>query len=446
LGQIERTPQIAHDPVIIVSHPAWVGGVLGLAAGNLARDFYRPAIVFREFPNGEMGGSARSIQGIDISKALRSTADLLSNFGGHPMAAGLSLHGENLPDFKRRLFTDVKNQGFDPEAAAVIDLDEELSPAQVTSEFHSAIRKLAPFGQENPPLLFCSRRLHVTGTKPLGRTREHFQIHLEDEQGNYLQAVWWNTAESDIPTGWFDLAYSLSVNEYKGKTTLQAVWTDFHIVEEPEEIQQAADTSRFVDFRSRPDRLETARLACKDVDYLIYQEPYDLKDPASCGRDQLRPVSSLILSSIPPSWEVFARIILRTEPKQIYLVFDHLHEYSTNSYLKQIYAPIRYAVENREGVVTGSELAGVTNAREETANLALKWLAAAGKISITNGGTGLMSIEIRNSAPDKDELVRVEKKLATLLEETASFQRNIRKMDVSSISAALTSLRSSHPR
>lgn len=440
IGQIERQPQIAEDPVILVSHATWPGGVLGLAAGNLAKDFNRPAIVFRETPEGRISGSARSVEGINITEAITSSANLLTSFGGHPMAAGLSLKAENLPEFKRRIFQNVLGQGFDPTAPAIVDIDEELSLAQVTPEFHYSLRKLAPFGNSNPALLFCSRRVRVTGTKPLGRTREHFQFQLEDQQGHAMQAVWWSAIEADIPSGWFDLAYSLNINEYKGRITLQAVWADFHNVEEPEDEPAAVDTSRYIDFRSRPDPLAAALLASMEVDHLVYQEPYDLDDPVSCGRDQLHPVPILILSSVPPSWQVFGVILKTANPHQVFVAFDQIQEYSVNSFVKQLYARLRYAVDQRNGIVTRADLAQALNSRPETVEAGLNLLAAMGKIAIQNGDTQLMEISLQNSTPSKDETRRLEQILDALLTETRAFQRAVREYDLQTLTSSIVSL------
>ncbi len=437
IGQIERQPRIAEEPVILVSHATWEGGVLGLAAGHLAKEFHRPAIVMRETTDGRYAGSARSVEGIDITRAITAGSSLLTTFGGHPMAAGLSLHGENLPEFKHILFRHVLDQGFDPAAPALIDLDEELSLAQITPEFHYNIRKLAPFGIDNPPLLFCSRRVHITGTKPLGRTREHFQFQLEDKQGNTTQAVWWNTAESGIPAGWFDLVYSLNINEYKGKITLQAVWTDFHLVEEAEEVIAAGDTSRLIDYRPHPNALSDARTECKGLDYLVYQEPYILDDPVSCGRDQLHPTTSLILSSVPPSWQVFQQIINQTNAEKIFLVFDQTPGYTLASFVKQLFARIRHAVDHRNGIVTINDLAQTLNSRVETTLTALRWLEAAGKVSIQNGDAQMMEITFRNSPPDTGMTSSLERNLDFLLRDTNAFQNQIKQYDISAITAAM---------
>jgi single-stranded-DNA-specific exonuclease len=446
MGQIERQPQIAEEPVILVSHPTWTGGVLGLAAGQLVKEFHRPAIVMRDTPDGRYGGSARSVEGIDITRAISSASSTLSTFGGHPMAAGLSLPGENLPEFKRLLFRDVLDQGFDPEAPAVLVLDEELSLAQITPEFHYALRRLAPFGVGNPPLLFCSRRVHITGTKSIGRSREHFQFTLEDEQGNSTQAVWWNTSESTIPSVWFDLAYSLNINEYKSRITLQVVWTDFHPVEESEEISPTPSTGRFLDYRSHTDGLADALLACRDTDHLVYQEPYELNNPVSCGRDQLHPTTSLILSSIPPSWDVFDQIITRANPEQIYIVFDHISDYSTPSFVKQLFGLIRHAVDERNGIVTVDDLAQAINGRRLSVEAALKWLSAAGKIAIRNGDSQMMEIAIQNFPPSTEEAARFERGLTAALKETGAFQNEVRNYTVPALSSKLISLNPSPRR
>ncbi|BCY19089.1 single-stranded-DNA-specific exonuclease RecJ [Leptolinea sp. HRD-7] len=437
IGQIERQPQIVEEPVILVSHPTWEGGVLGLAAGHLAKEFHRPAIVMREMPDGRYAGSARSVEGIDIIRAINAGASLLTTHGGHPMAAGLSLRAENLPEFKHILFRHVLDQDFDPEAPAVIELDEELSLAQITPEFHYSIRKLAPFGIENPPLLFCSRRVYITGTKPLGRTREHFQFTIEDEQGNSTQAVWWNASESEIPAGWFDLAYSLSVNEYKGKITLQAVWTDFHMVEEPEEQTAQISTERFIDFRAHLDPMADALLACRGTDYLVYQEPYDRNNPVSCGRNQLYPTTNLILASVPPSWQIFQQIVNRTNPEKIYLVFEQTPEYSKKSLIEQLYARIHHAVYHRNGIVAVAELSQALNTRLETTETALRWLEAAGKISIKFSDSQLMEVTFQNSPSSKQTMDSLERTLEFLLSDTNAFQNQIKQYEIEAISTAL---------
>ena len=97
------------NPVIVLGHPAWPGGVVGIVASRLVERYHKPAILFSLPENEPAHGSARSVEGLNITAAIAAQKDLLLNFGGHPMAAGLALEKEKLPEFTRRLFKTVEN-------------------------------------------------------------------------------------------------------------------------------------------------------------------------------------------------------------------------------------------------------------------------------------------------------------------------------------------------
>ena len=102
-SQLENNPSLLSQPVLILSHPSWPGGVVGIAASKMVDRYGKPAILFSTPANEPARGSARSIEGVNITKAISFQKDILLGYGGHPMAAGLSLAVENLPDFHRRL-------------------------------------------------------------------------------------------------------------------------------------------------------------------------------------------------------------------------------------------------------------------------------------------------------------------------------------------------------
>ena len=109
-AQLKDNPSLLNQPVIILSHPNWPGGVVGIVANKLVDRYHKPAILFNESDDGILRGSARSIEGLHITEAITTQKDLLLGFGGHPMAAGMSLHKDDLPAFRKGLGKAIEKQ------------------------------------------------------------------------------------------------------------------------------------------------------------------------------------------------------------------------------------------------------------------------------------------------------------------------------------------------
>lgn len=437
LDQLQSQKDALLQPVILLSHPTWTGGVLGLAAGKLARDFNRPAIVLTETPEGLMKGSARSIDGVNITEAITAASEFLTGFGGHPMAAGLSFRSELIDSVRQTINKQVLSQGFRTDKPPEMEIDEELAFSDITPHFFSEIHRLAPFGNQNPPLVFCTKNLSISSMKPLGRNREHFQFILEDEAGRTLPAKWWNTEENQIPEGRFDLAYSLNLNTYKGETTLEAVWIDSHLLEEPERPIFEVDSSRVIDLRSEQDPLSTAINTYAKPPFLIFQEPPLVEDPISCGRYGLRRVNTLVFASIPPSRQVLVDIIQHARPDQVILIFNQNRSYSTESFLHRLAGYIKYAVNNREGLASLKDLAQAMNSTIEVVISGLEWWVADGKITIQNSEEDLYRLEIRKQPADdriKDQRSNL---LRYQLNEITAYQKFLANLPVDQINEML---------
>jgi single-stranded-DNA-specific exonuclease len=108
-AQLKENPELLNQPVIILSHPNWPGGVVGIVANRLVDRYHKPAILFNESEDGILRGSARSIEGLHITEAITTQKDFLLGFGGHPMAAGMSLKKEDLPAFRKGLGKAIEN-------------------------------------------------------------------------------------------------------------------------------------------------------------------------------------------------------------------------------------------------------------------------------------------------------------------------------------------------
>lgn len=174
-----------HQNAIILYNENWKRGVIGIVASRLTEIFYRPAIVLTKTGNLATG-SARSVSGFDVYKAIESCKDLLENFGGHTYAAGLSLKIENVPEFKRRLEEYVTNHIEPDQIEAAIDIDAEIDFKDITPKFFRDLKKFQPFGPDNHKPVFCTRNVYDYGTsKVVGRGQEHIKLELIDSKSGH---------------------------------------------------------------------------------------------------------------------------------------------------------------------------------------------------------------------------------------------------------------------
>ena len=174
-----------HQHAIILYNENWKRGVIGIVASRLTEIFYRPAIVLTKTGNLATG-SARSVSGFDVYRAIESCKDLLENFGGHTYAAGLSLKIENVPEFKRRLEEYVTNHIEPDQIEASIDIDAEIDFKDITPKFFKDLKKFQPFGPDNHKPVFCTRNVYDYGTsKVVGRGQEHIKLELIDSKSGH---------------------------------------------------------------------------------------------------------------------------------------------------------------------------------------------------------------------------------------------------------------------
>ena len=170
--------------------------------------------------NGMATGSSRSVQGFDVYKAVEATRDILENFGGHTYAVGLSLKEENIPEFTR-LFEEYVSANIQPnQLTPLLDIDAQITFAQITSEFVATLRRFNPFGPGNQKPVFCARSVMDFGTSKLvGKNLEHIKLELvDDTSGKVFNCIAFNMAQhfdyihSRRP---FDIAFTIEDNKHQ---------------------------------------------------------------------------------------------------------------------------------------------------------------------------------------------------------------------------------------
>ncbi len=215
LEQVERDRSLLDQPCLVLSHPAWPGGILGIVASALVETYNRPAILFSTASGGPARGSARSIPGIDITAAIEAQRHLLLTFGGHPMAAGLSLLPENLPEFQAGITATLAQLTGGVDFEETLILDAILPVTQLPAGMESALKRLSPFGPGNPSLTLLSRGLTVQSSRPFGRNKDHLRLSVADGDGKTAEVIWWRSKGQKVPEGSFDLAYIAQTGQFQ---------------------------------------------------------------------------------------------------------------------------------------------------------------------------------------------------------------------------------------
>lgn len=224
--QVKDLPGLDQRRSIVIYNKAWHKGVIGIVASRLSEQYYRPAVVLT-LSDGMATGSARSVSGFDVYKAVQSCEDLLENFGGHTYAAGLTLPVEHIDEFTQRFEQYVADHILDEQTEASLDIDAILDFKDITFRFYQQLRKFAPFGPSNLKPIFCTKRVYDYGTsKVVGRGQEHIKLELVDNKSNNVmngiafgqssQARYIKTKRA------FDICYTIEENTHKrGEVQLQ---------------------------------------------------------------------------------------------------------------------------------------------------------------------------------------------------------------------------------
>ena len=227
-NRIVKTLEHQHEhKSIVLFNEEWHRGIIGIVASRLTEVFYKPSVVLTCSDDGRATGSARSVPGFDVYKAIESCADLLENFGGHTYAAGLSLPAQNVQAFRLRFEQYVREHIQPEQTNAILNIDAEIDFHDINRRVAADLRRFAPYGPDNHKPLFCTRQVYDYGTsRVVGRDQEHIKLELVDSKssnvmngiafGQSSQARYIKTKRA------FDIVYHIEENSHKrGEVQLQ---------------------------------------------------------------------------------------------------------------------------------------------------------------------------------------------------------------------------------
>lgn len=256
-ARIDASHDFKNDPVIILDDEEWHHGIIGIVASRITEKYASPSIMISFEGNGEeksaddLGkGSGRSIKGLNLVEALSSCSDILEKFGGHELAAGLTVKRENLPEFKKRLNDCAREKLKDVERTPVLEAECELSPENVTMEQVEELYCLEPFGVSNPVPVFVMRRLKIVETSLVGGGK-HTRLMLK-VGNNIMNAMFFRHTLDDIglyPGDTVDVMFSLDINEFQNHRTIQMMVKDIRLAE-TEFAYESRERDMFIKLRN----------------------------------------------------------------------------------------------------------------------------------------------------------------------------------------------------
>ena len=212
--QIKRRYNLDSARSIVVWNDGWHQGVVGIVASRLTRRYHRPSIVLTRDNNGQFTGSARSIRKLNLITVLDECAGTLSRFGGHTMAAGLSLNEDKLEEFSEQFDAAVQKALGIESMKPLLNICGEVRLDELDEVFFQELQMLEPFGHGNPEPVFYSR--HVSADKLLPAGSSHTRGTMRDESGMHMQFIAFGRPPESFPPAPWDIVYSPHINRYNG--------------------------------------------------------------------------------------------------------------------------------------------------------------------------------------------------------------------------------------
>ena len=422
-AQLRANPELLTEPAIVLSHPNWPSGVVGIVANRLVDRYHKPALLLTESEDGILRGSARSVEGLHITEAIAANKDVLLNFGGHPMAAGLSLQKENLNSFRRGLGKAIEIRlGEIVREEPALQLDAWLGLDEINLEMADAIELLAPFGAGNPQIVLGTRNVKLKSVTEIGKAKEHLRLNIEDGSGIVQSILWWGGAGETLPDSGstFDIAYSLRASTFRGEKHVNLAFEEFRLAEEkPIELQRPKFEVR--DLRSQPSLLNL------QPSTLIWAEG----DAATMGisRFELRPADELSIHTTPPSPADLRNALEIVRPKIIYVFGVSPAAEQPDEFLSHLAGLCKYVLNQRRGRTTIQELASALVARENAVRIGMEWLAAGGHVSISMEDEVVI---LSKGSGETNQYLQKELFVAVrgILEETAAYRAYFARADI----------------
>lgn len=348
IEMISMSYPLSENKVLVIGKEGWNAGVIGIVASRITEQFYRPAIVLSyDSHTGKAKGSARSIHGFDLFANLLECADILPHFGGHPMAAGMTLEIKDVEELRQRLNRAANEQLSAEDLVPVTELDASVPLDEITLDSIKEVELLAPYGVSNPKPKFLIENAEVRHVRKIGGNQAHLKMTLSRDEalldgvGFYLG----NLADDISPDAKLSVIGELSINEWNNIRKPQIFIRDMAISE-----------WQLFDVRgNRPFETWEALLSGKDAEFIIFNEETMKRIPElqnvrtvliqdqEQAKDYGMDGKSVVLFDLPLETAVIECLVKNKKPDRLYVHFFHerehfFHTIPTRDHFKWYYA------------------------------------------------------------------------------------------------------------
>jgi len=225
---VDRNLNHPDQKTIVLASEDWHTGVIGIVASKIVDKFYRPTIMINA-TNGTAQGSARSIAGFDLLRAINACSGHLISFGGHKMAAGITLRTERIAPFAAELESYAKENLSEESIVNKLNIDATADLGMFTREVVAELEMLSPFGQGNPEPIFATKGVHLASdVRKVGAKGDHLQLAITDNTV-CLRCIGFGIGKLEkklLETDFFNVAYQPKINTYNGQSNVQLVLND----------------------------------------------------------------------------------------------------------------------------------------------------------------------------------------------------------------------------
>lgn len=350
------------DQLHILAHPNWHEGVLGIVAGKIMQETGKPALVLAiDQERQQAKGSGRSVSALNLFEALNENRELLTYFGGHHMAAGMTLPIENIPVLKKQLEKYIAEHKIDLSKGQELLLDESLAIDQVTTAFIGQLTILAPFGTDNPVPTFLFPSVSAKQCRQIGVDKAHLKCQLVQGKAT-LDAIAFQMGNQldELAQGESAVCGQLSINEWNGHKKPQLMITDFSVA-----------GSQLFDLRGK--KALQRELPTVDMLYLYFNEESkkiisdstshitqytSVKDILSVIRSHA--IQQLVVIDCPTELDSIKEIVSKGKLERVYLMgYTHEEAYLNGVGTREQYTQLYTFVQQQEQIDVRYKLANV---------------------------------------------------------------------------------------
>ncbi|MCO0597855.1 single-stranded-DNA-specific exonuclease RecJ [Peribacillus butanolivorans] len=330
IQEVEENFPPESNGVLIIGREGWNAGVVGIVASKLVERFYRPTIVLSyDREKGHAKGSARSIAGFDLFESLSTCRELLPHFGGHPMAAGMTLKIEDVQELRDRMNMIAKEKLSEEDFTPITNLDGATTLAEVSIQTIQEMSLLAPFGVTNPKPKILIDSVQLSSVRKIGANQNHLKVQLEDSENHKLDGVGFGLGhyvDEIAPHAEVSVIGELSINEWNN-------------IKKPQIFVQDVSVNHWqlFDYRGKGQAEKwLAEIPVHNRKIVIFSEDIYIRYPFLQNHPDLVLIKNeqeadqldcmqghVVLMDMPPLRELLKRMIENKKPSRIYAHFSH---------------------------------------------------------------------------------------------------------------------------